>query len=485
MFDKTLTEQSYTGPVQMRAVPGRRRRLPALLVAGHAGVPSALSPSLRIVTFERTLIVGRRPPPESAVGDIRVWALPDGRVSSVHARIDRAAGDGDEPDVDQVAGAHDFQIQDLGSTNGTTVDGVPLNGKPLRLREGAVIFVGHHVMVFRTVTDPELTALRREMSAPFGPVPMIAPPFVAMTDKLRRLAIGSGEILLVGETGVGKEVYANAIHRASGREGKFVAVNCAAIPRELVESELFGFVRGAHSQAREGKEGLIEEADGGTLFLDEIGEMAPELQAKLLRFAQDRLVMPVGSTQARHIDTRLLAATNRIEVATSADSLGVRLDLVARLGAEPMRLPPLREHVEDIGALVGFFLRRCERRMEPAAFRALCLHHWPGNVRELEKALQEAEVLSRGSSLVALEHLPSRIAERAERTAAGPAPSAGDTPAPAARHRRPPTAPELETLLKEHRGNMTHVARALDRQPALVYRWLERFKLDPAAFRVK
>src|SRR5262249_54949685 len=152
---------------------------------------------------------------------------------------------------------------------------------------------------------------------PFGPIPLLSPVMVPVLDKLRRLAVGNGEILLVGETGVGKEVYARAVHEASGRTGRFVAVNCAAIPQERVETELFGYVRGAHSQARENKTGLVEEADGGTLFLDEIGEMSPYLQAKLLRFAQDRLLTPIGGTQPRHIDARILAATNRMEPLTS------------------------------------------------------------------------------------------------------------------------------------------------------------------------
>jgi transcriptional regulator with PAS, ATPase and Fis domain len=271
-------------------------------------------------------------------------------------------------------------------------------------------------------------------------------------------------------------VYARAIHQASGRSGRFVEVNCAAIPRELVESELFGYVRGAHSQARENKPGLLEEADGGTLFLDEIGEMSPELQAKLLRFAQDRLLTPIGSTQARRIDARLLAATNRLEPLTSASGVGLRADLLQRLGAEPMRLPPLRDHAEDVGLLTAHFLAGCPRKLEPAAFRTLCLHDWPGNVRELEKALQEAEVLSRGTVRVDLEHLPARIAGHHPARARPPLPQKG---------RPGPSGEELEALLRRHQGNMTRVARELDRQPALVYRWVDRFQLDPTAFRIK
>jgi transcriptional regulator with PAS, ATPase and Fis domain len=383
----------------------------------------------------------------------------DGRVSSVHARIEETA-DG-------------FELSDQDSTNGTFVDGTRIE-RPILLREGAVLFFGHQVAVFRTMTTRALEAVRRDLVSPFGPVPMLSPVFVTVTDKLRRLALGTGEMLLVGETGVGKEVYARAIHETSGRPGKFVAVNCAAIPRELVETELFGFVRGAHSEAREAKPGLLDEADGGTIFLDEIGEMSPELQAKLLRFVQDRMLMPVGATTARRIDARILAATNRMSPPSSRDEAGLRLDLVSRLGAEPMRLPPLRDHLEDVSALAGHFLRGRDRRLTSLAVRALHLHEWPGNVRELEKMLQEADVLSRGTPAIDVEHLPSRL-------------DGTHRPPPAARphSRPPPTGPELEELLRRHKGNMTHVARELERQPALVYRWAERFGLDPEAFREK
>jgi sigma-54 dependent transcriptional regulator, acetoin dehydrogenase operon transcriptional activator AcoR len=433
-------------------------RVAALLVTGDLGHPLQ-GPAARIVAFDRRLLFGRRPPVPGE--DMTVWAVRDGRVSSVHASIEATAED------------DGFELRDRQSTNGTYVDGVRVEG-PTLLREGAVLFFGQQVAVFRTMSAQELAALRRDLAAPFGPVPMLSPSFVAVTDKLRRLALGTGELLLVGETGVGKEVYARAIHEASGRTGRFVAVNCAAIPRELVESELFGFVRGAHSEARDAKPGLIDEADGGTLFLDEIGEMSPELQSKLLRFVQDRMLMPVGATLPRRIDARILAATNRITQPTSTSESGLRLDLVARLGAEPMRLPPLREHIEDVGALAAHFLRGSDRWLTPPALRALYLHSWPGNVRELEKAIQEAQVLSRGTPAIDVDHLPARI-ESGRRPA----------PAPAPRHRPPPTGPELEDLLRRHKGNMTHVARELDRQPALVYRWAERFHLDPEAFREK
>jgi DNA-binding NtrC family response regulator len=456
--DEQRGEQEITGNSETRGVSGNRR-VAALLVAGESGHSLLPSASPRLVVFEDALLFGRRPPPVPA-DRATVWAVRDGRVSSIHGRIEAAD---DET----------FELSDEDSTNGTFVDGARVH-QPVRLREGSVIFFGHQVVVFRTMSLEQLEAIRRDLSAPFGPVPMLSPVFVSVTDKLRRLAPGTGELLLVGETGVGKEVYARAIHEASGRAGRFVAVNCAAIPRELVETELFGFVRGAHSEARDNKPGLIDEAEGGTLFLDEIGEMSPELQSKLLRFVQDRMLTPVGGTSPRRIDARILAATNRLTAPASATDAGLRLDLVARLGAEPMRLPPLREHLEDVGALCSYFLRGTDRRLTPPALRALHLHEWPGNVRELEKTLQEAQVLSRGTPAIDLDHLPPRIDG-----------SHRPPPAPPPRHRPTPSATELEALLQRHKGNMTHVARELGRQPALVYRWVERFRLDPETYREK
>src|SRR5262249_48862180 len=152
----------------------------------------------------------------------------------------------------------------------------------------------------------EKAAIEAELARPLGPVATTNPAFAMVCAKLRKLATAGEELLLTGETGVGKEVYASAIHQTSGREGRFVAINCAAIARELVETELCGYARGAHSQAAMAKPGIIEEAENGTLFLDEIGEMVPELQTKLLRFTQDRMLAPVDGLRARRIETRIV-----------------------------------------------------------------------------------------------------------------------------------------------------------------------------------
>jgi transcriptional regulator with PAS, ATPase and Fis domain len=339
-----------------------------------------------------------------------------------------------------------------------------------------VIIVGSHVLVFRVTTVAQRTAVEAELSNPLGPVATVNPAFAMVCQKLRKLAAAGEELLLTGETGVGKEVYAEAVHRASGRPGRFVAINCAAIPRELVETELFGYARGAHSQAAMAKGGIIEEAENGTLFLDEIGEMAPELQTKLLRFTQDRMLSPVGGLRARRIETRIVAATSRTAAPSQSGSLGLRVDLAARLGAEPIRIPPLRERVEDLGALASYLLGARKKPIELTAFQALCLYPWPGNVRELGKVMTSAEALARDSERIAIEHLPGTIlsAPRIKGSAGGRRKS-----------RPPPDAAELEALIRRFQGNMMRVSRELDRKPALVYRWAKRFGLKADDFRTK
>ena len=202
-------------------------------------------------------------------------------------------------------------------------------------------------------------------------------------------------------------MFANAIHAHSGRTGKLVAINCAAIPRELVESELFGYEKGAHSTAQGRKVGLVELADKGTLFLDEIGDMPSELQSKLLRFLQDRRFTPLGSTRVVEADVRIVAATSRIGLEKGPK---VQEAVLGRLGAQPIVLPPLRDRIEDIGRLVAHFLRNLSdgRAFEPEAFHALCLHGWPLNVRELSKVIDEAEALSRARPPSASNTCPTR-----------------------------------------------------------------------------
>ena len=198
-----------------------------------------------------------------------------------------------------------------------------------------------------------------------------------------------------------------------------MAINCAALPRELVESELFGYERGAHSTAKDRKAGLIEAAEGGTLFLDELAEMPLDVQSKLLRFLQDRKYMPIGSTRMETANVRIIAASSRVSGSTGNPA--IQDALMGRLGAQPIQLPPLRERREDLGRLVAYFLGAVgsERPLEPEAFQALFLYSWPHNVRELQKVITEAELLSRGEAAIGLDHLPAQIVGALDHSSGG------------------------------------------------------------------
>jgi two-component system NtrC family response regulator len=228
---------------------------------------------------------------------------------------------------------------------------------------------------------------------------------------VRKVAASEATVLIGGESGTGKELVARAIHSGSERRsGPFVAVNCAAIPRDLLESELFGHARGAFTGAVKERKGKFEQAEGGTLFLDEVGELPLDLQPKLLRALQEREIEPVGGAP-RRIDVRLVAATNRdLEAALGEGSF--REDLYYRLAVIPLHLPPLRERRDDIPLLVRHFLDK-HGKMPPvvcseAALEALAGYGWPGNVRELENAVERMLILRRGES-IELDDLPPKI----------------------------------------------------------------------------
>jgi DNA-binding NtrC family response regulator len=230
--------------------------------------------------------------------------------------------------------------------------------------------------------------------------------------EIDRVAPTKASVLITGESGTGKELVSRALHRLSPREsGPFVKVNCAAIPRELIESELFGHEKGAFTGAQTKKRGFFEQAHGGTLFLDEVGDMDLAAQSKLLRALQSGEVARVGSEQVMHVDVRVLAATNK-DLGRAVQHGTFREDLFFRLNVFPIRSPSLRERVEDIPALADFFLQAfCSenglrtKRLDPAAVAALARREWPGNVRELKNAVERAAILSSGD-VVTIADLP-------------------------------------------------------------------------------
>jgi two-component system response regulator AtoC len=255
----------------------------------------------------------------------------------------------------------------------------------------------------------------------------------ALTEKAAR---GTINILILGETGVGKEILAQTVHRLSLRAGgPFVCLNCAALSDTLLESELFGYEKGAFTGADRAKPGLLEAASSGTLFLDEIGEMPLSLQAKVLRAIETKQVMPVGATKHRPVDVRFVAATNR-DLDEEIGARRFRQDLYFRLNGITLSIPPLRERVDEIPALAKFFVESAARqaslaqpRLAPEVLALLCAYSWPGNIRELRNVMERALLLSSGGT-IAPEHLPLEKITRAARVALGPAANPGTETSP-------------------------------------------------------
>ncbi|HYF95768.1 MAG TPA: sigma 54-interacting transcriptional regulator [Symbiobacteriaceae bacterium] len=298
---------------------------------------------------------------------------------------------------------------------------------------------------------------------------------VAELRRLGRLASRSrATVLLSGETGTGKELMAKAIHRASDRAGRpFVAINCAAVPEGLLEAEFFGYADGAFTGARRGgRPGKFEQADGGTLFLDEVGELAPALQAKLLRVIQEREVEPVGAVRPVRVDVRVIAASNRdLEEMVARNEF--RPDLYYRLNVLVLHLPPLRERIEDLPMLTEHLIRRlCSRapvpRLAPAAVERLMAYHWPGNVRELENLLERALVLAPGP-VIGPEHFP--------------VPAAGRT-TPWQQKRQEAERTALLGALAQTGGNKTAAARLLGLSRSQFYEKLQRLSGQNDALRL-
>ena len=259
--------------------------------------------------------------------------------------------------------------------------------------------------------------LRDEVARGWGEFIGRSPGMEELYSLIQQVAPARSSVLIVGETGTGKELVARAIHGASGRDGLFVPINCAAIPADLLESELFGYHKGAFTGAVKDKMGKFELASGGTLFLDEVTEMPLALQAKLLRVLQESTVERLGSNRAVSVDLRIVAATNREPQGAVADGL-LRQDLFYRLNVVHVEVPPLRHRREDIPRLAGHFLEKYCRelgretpRISEAALQSLCGYDWPGNVRELENLMERAAVLCRGATVTA-EHLPLDVSRR-------------------------------------------------------------------------
>jgi len=301
--------------------------------------------------------------------------------------------------------------------------------------------------------------------------------FVEVVRLAETAAPSDSTVLISGESGTGKEVLASYIHAVSERSGgPFVSINCGALPETLLESELFGHVRGSFTGAIRDKDGLFVAARGGTFFLDEVGEMSPATQVKLLRALQAREVIPVGATEAVPVDVRIIAATNR-DLDEEIRRGSFRSDLFYRLNVIPLHLPPLRDRRDDVPLLSEFFLRRLADargrvppRLTAEALTVLQAYDWPGNVRELENALERAVVLSDGDEIP-----PAALPDRLTAQAASPLVS----------DRLPPNPPleiieraYIEWVLQSEGGNKTRTAEVLGIDPSTLYRKLVRYGLQ-------
>jgi two-component system response regulator HydG len=301
-----------------------------------------------------------------------------------------------------------------------------------------------------------------------------------MKEMAKTVAGTDSTVLIRGESGTGTDLIAKAIHYHSDRAGKpFLTLNCAALPETLLESELFGYVKGAFTGALKDKDGLLKAADTGTFFLDEIGNTSPAIQVKLLRVLEEKKITPVGSTQSQAVDVRLIAATNA-NLEAEVESGRFRADLFYRLNVLPIYIPSLRERKEDIELLVDHFLdahaskMKCRRKsVDPNALQALIKHDWPGNVRELENTIERAVILSRGDVLGSNE-FPSEVIEGHSDAGNVPETESGT-----------PTLESIEKAyiywtLNQTEWQKAKAARLLGIDPSTLYRKIQKYGLEQA-----
>jgi DNA-binding NtrC family response regulator len=394
--------------------------------------------------------------------------LTDARISARHARLHRTGSE--------------WQVEDLGSTNGTFVNGQ--RSASTSLHDGDVLLLGRAVLRFRSgMPTPEGTAPTTDAHhAKTNALRLrtLVPALAFEHDVLARVATTQVTVLLLGDTGTGKEVVAHAIHAASRRAGQFVAVNCAALTDSLLEAQLFGHAKGAFSGAVRDAPGFVRAAHDGTLFLDEIGDLPRAAQGVLLRVLQEGEVVPVGTTHPTKVDIRVVAATHQ-PIESMVERGEFRRDLFSRLRGFTHRLWPLADRREDVGLLVTDLLDRLAAggarglTFTAAAAQALVLHGWPLNTRELAQALAHALAIAPDGT-IDIAHLPATLSGGG-RSATSSLPPVSLNPADIA------LRDELVRRMEHRRGNVAAVAREMNKAPMQVYRWMQRLGIDPRAFR--
>ena len=430
-----------------------------------------------------TVVIGR-----DATADV---CVPEQAVSRNHARI--------------VFDSGRWVLKDLGSRNGTMVDGAFVT-HDVELEHLHEIRVGDALFKFVASSADKYAAYHidgrvfGERRAKGADALVGGWQMDMIGAELERIAPTQLSCVLMGETGTGKEVAARELHRVSGRRGSMQAINCAAIPHNLLESELFGYRRGAFSGADRDKPGLIKLADGGTLFLDEIGDMPLEAQAKLLRVLQSREVFPLGATAPEQVDVRIVCATHR-DLHQFVKDGKFRGDLFARVSEHLVKLPPLRERKEDVYQLAKLFCRRYGTLNLTFSFSfvvALLHHDWPFNVRELESCIKRATALAEGDAIdvgqlpdaiaslmrdYGARAAPGSVSERERESRMPPSLSVTPSPAAVSSRRPPPTEAGLRELLMRHRGNIAAVGRELGKERMQVHRWMKRYNISVEEYR--
>ncbi len=401
------------------------------------------------------IFVGREPSQRPA------FTVLDATVSRTHFHV--------SPD------ASGWAIRDCSSSNGTRVNGEPI--RESRLFDQDVVRSGNAIFVATALAPQELGWLE-----PYGIVACSG--YMARTAQSVRTALKDGSnVLILGETGTGKELFASLIHRASHRSGKFVPVNCAAIPESLAEATLFGAVKGAFTGADEDRPGLILEAHEGTLLLDEIGELSEPVQVKLLRALEERTVRPVGATKAIPFDARILAATNRIDAIQDPEG-GFRQDLLARLEDLVLYLPPLRQRREEIVLLLSKCLPGFldSPRYDASFIEATVLHDWPRNARQLLKTIRQVLRSAAKSNSISADILylylggwpggakPSSAESGVAVTRMNLPQQRGTQPTP---RRTSPGREEFMATWEELEHNISALARHFGCHRKQIYRWLD------------
>jgi DNA-binding NtrC family response regulator len=385
----------------------------------------------------------------------------DRRASRHHATLEVAS---DETAV---------TVRDHGSKNGTFVNGARIT--QAALGDGDLLRIGDSFFILRH--EPIASAVDTPIEGVVG----ISPAMRALRRELRLLAPTASTVLLLGETGTGKEVCAQALHRLSERRAQpLVVLDGGAVPRTLIESELFGHEAGAFTGAQRGRPGLFEQASGGTLFIDELGELPLELQPMLLRALEHGTIRRVGGAAPLRVEVRVIAATNR-DLQREVASQHFRADLYARLAEITLRLPPLRERREDILPLLLHALGAPAPRLSPELVESLLLYPWPFNVREVIKLATELQTRGRGAPVLELELIahrlqtqPAAATSRQPTAAAPPLPASAVQPSPVAATRlTQPSREELLRLLQSATGGISELARHFGCSRKQIYRWLD------------